>query len=66
MGRHTCSFEKEWIQDKIEYYDDAIVDLAIKLGSINSNPSNKLRTQVSQNYFNFMANVILGSEPKNN
>ena len=26
--------------------------------------SNKLRTKVSQNYFNFMSNVILGFEPK--
>ena len=57
----------EWLSGlalNIEYYDDAIVDLAIKLGSINSDPSNKLRTQVSQNYFNFMANIILGFEPK--
>jgi len=47
----------EWLSGlalDIEYYDDAIVDLAIKLGSINSDPSNKLRTQVSQNYFNFI------------
>ena len=54
---------EEWLSGlalNIEYYDDAIVDLAIKLGSINSDPSNKLRTKVSQNYFNFMANVILG------
>ena len=57
----------EWLSGlalNIEFYDDAIVDLAIKLGSINSDPSNKLRTKVSQNYFNFMANVILGFEPK--
>jgi len=58
---------EEWLSGlalNIEFYDDAIVDLAIKLGSINSDPSNKLRTKVSQNYFNFMANVILGFEPK--
>jgi hypothetical protein len=57
----------EWLSGlalNIEYYDDAIVDLAIKLGSINSDPSNKLRTQVSQNYWNFMANVILSFKPK--
>ena len=60
---------EEWLSGlalNIECYDDAIVDLAIKLGSINSDPSNKLRTQVSQNYFNFMADVILGFEPKEN
>ena len=57
----------EWLSGlalDIEYYDDAIVDLAIKLGSINSDPSNKLRTQVNQNYWNFMANVILSFKPK--
>ena len=57
----------EWLSGlalDIEYYDDAVVDLAIKLGSINSDPSNKLRTQVSQNYWNFMANVILSFKPK--
>ena len=57
----------EWLSGlalDIEYYDDAVVDLAIKLGSINSDPSNKLRTQVNQNYWNFMANVILSFKPK--
>jgi len=48
----------------IEYYDDAIVDLAIKMGSINPNPNDKLKSTVAANYFDFMANIILGFEPK--
>jgi hypothetical protein len=57
----------EWLSGlalDIEYYDDAIVDLAIKMGSINPNPNDKLKNTVTQNYFDFMANVILGFEPK--
>jgi len=48
----------------IEYYDDAIVELAVKMGSIDPNPSNKLKDKVAANYWDFMANVILGFEPK--
>ena len=57
----------EWLSGlalDIEYYDDAILDLAIKMGSINPNPNNKLKNTVTQNYFDFMANIILGFEPK--
>jgi hypothetical protein len=57
----------EWLSGlalDIEYYNDAIVDLAIKMGSINPNPNDKLKNTVTQNYFDFMANVILGFEPK--
>ena len=57
----------EWLSGlalNIEYYDDAIVDLAIKMGSINPNPNDKLKSTVAANYFDFMANIILGFEPK--
>ncbi len=57
----------EWLSGlalNIEFYDDAIVDLAIKLGSIDPNPSDQLRSKVEQNYWLFMANVILWFEPK--
>ena len=46
----------------LEYWDDAIIDLAIKLGSIDENPSEKLQQKVSANYWRFMANIILGFE----
>ncbi len=46
----------------IDYWNDDIVKLAVKMGSINPNPSNKLYYQVCDNYWNFMANIILGLE----
>ncbi len=57
----------EWLSGlalDIEYYNDAIVDLAIKMGSINPKPNDKLKNTVVANYWDFMANVILGFEPK--
>jgi len=57
----------EWLSGlalPIEYYYDDIVKLAIEMGSIDENPSDKLRNKVEQGYFDFMANIILGFEPK--
>tara|TARA_Y100000310_G_scaffold255299_1_gene262661 strand:- start:368 stop:745 length:378 start_codon:yes stop_codon:yes gene_type:complete len=57
----------EWLQGlalDIEYYYDDIVKLAVKMGSIDENPSEKLQARVKENYWNFMANVILSFEPK--
>ena len=57
----------EWLQGlalDIEYYYDDIVKLAVKMGSIEENPSEKLQARVKENYWNFMANVILSFEPK--
>jgi len=48
----------------IDYYYDDIVELAIKMGSIDENPNYKIRSKVEQGYFDFMANIILGFEPK--
>jgi len=59
----------EWLSGlalPIEYYYDDIVELAIKMGSIDKNPSDKLRSKVEQNYFDFMANIILEFQPKQN
>ena len=58
----------EWLSGlalNIEYYYTDIVKLAVKMGSIDENPSDKLKSKVEQNYWNFMANVILSFEPKN-
>ena len=55
----------EWLSGlaiDIEYYYDGIVDLAIKFGSINENPNDKLYNKVCENYWLFMANVICGME----
>ena len=57
----------EWLQGlalDIEYYYNDIVNLAVKMGSINPNPSDQLRSKVEQNYWSFMANIIMSFEPK--
>ena len=43
------------------YYGE-IIDLAIEFGSIDENPSDKLCERVFENYFSFMANIILNME----
>ena len=48
----------------IEYYYNDIVNLAVKMGSIDPNPSDQLRSKVEQNYWLFMANIIMSFEPK--
>ena len=48
----------------IEFYNDAIVDLAVKMGSIEPNPNDKIKVKIAANYWDFMANVILWFEPK--
>ena len=57
----------DWLQGlalDIKYWNDDIVPLAIKMGSIDKNPSEKLQAKVIENYWSFMANVILWFEPK--
>lgn len=41
-------------------YNHEIIDLAIKMGSIDENPSDKLCDRVVDGYFQFMANIIYG------
>ena len=45
-------------------YNLSIVELAVKMGSVEENPSDKMQGKIIDNYWNFMANVILGFEPK--
>ena len=57
----------EWLSGlalSIEYMNDDIVKLAIEMGSIDENPSEKLQAKVIENYWSFMANVILSFKPK--
>jgi hypothetical protein len=57
----------EWLGGlalNIEYYNDDVVKLAVKMGSIEENPSEKLQATVINNYWSFMANIILGFERK--
>jgi len=56
----------EWLAGlplNIPYIHDDIINLAVKMGSIDKNPSNKLQDRVVENYFNFMANMILSIKP---
>jgi len=48
----------------LPFYYGEIIELAISMGSIEENPSEKLQDKVIENYWEFMANVILGFEPK--
>lgn len=55
----------EWLSGlalNLPYYYNDIVELAIKMGSINPNPSDSLRNKVEQGYWDFMANIILDIE----
>ena len=57
----------EWLSGlalDLPYYYDDIVKLAVDMGSIEANPSDKLRSKVENNYWDFMANIILGFESK--
>ena len=57
----------DWLQGlalDIEFYNDEIINLAIRLGSIDENPSEKLQDRVIENYWDFMANIILGFETR--
>lgn len=50
----------------IEYYNSDIIKLAIKMGSVDENPSEKLQEKICDNYWDFMANIILGFEKEYN
>jgi len=59
----------EWLSGlalNIPFYYEDIIKLAIEMGSLDANASDKLKEKVQENYFAFMANVILGFEPKQN
>ena len=54
---------EEWLQGlaiPFACYNGEIIELAIEMGSIDKNPSDKLCDRVTDNYFRFMANIIYG------
>ena len=56
----------DWLQGlalDIPYWNNELVPLAIEMGSIDNNPSDELQSKVINNYWEFMANIILGFEP---
>jgi len=55
----------EWLSGialPIATYNDEIIDLAVEMGSIDENPNDKLIDRVLENYYPFMANMILEME----
>ena len=50
----------------LPYWYDEIVELAVEMGSIDENPNEKLQNKVISNYWDFMANIILGFEKRIN
>jgi hypothetical protein len=57
----------EWLSGlalDIVYYDDDIINLAVEMGSIDPNPSEKLQGKVVDGYWDFMANIIILMERK--
>ena len=52
-----------WLQGlsltDLAIYSDEIIDLSIRMGSLDPNPSDKLRDKVIANYFRFMARRVL-------
>jgi hypothetical protein len=47
-------------------YNGEIIDLAIAMGSIDENPSDKTIDRVLENYWSFMAGIILDMEKEIN
>ena len=56
----------EWLSGlalDLPYYYQDIVELAVNMGSIDPEPSDKVIERVEQGYWDFMANIILGLNP---
>ena len=43
----------------IPFWNEDIIKLAVDMGSINPDPSEKIQERVTDNYWSFMANIIL-------
>lgn len=56
----------EWLSGlalDLPYYYQDIVELAVDMGSIEPNPTDKVIERVEQGYWDFMANIILSFNP---
>ncbi len=57
----------EWLSGMaigIACYNGEIIDLAIEMGSIDPDPSDEIISRVLENYWSFMANILLDMERK--
>ena len=65
VGMHEAMVD--WLQGlaiPIPFYNDEIVELAITMGSASEDMSDRQRERICDNYFRFMASIILEFEPK--
>lgn len=63
LGKHKAI--SEWLSGcalPIPTYNGEIIDLAVEMGSIEENPSDKVIDGVLRNYYNFMTLMILEME----
>ena len=59
MGKYKAM--SEWLSGlalDIPFYYEDIIKLAVDMGSIDENPSDKLKSKVQENYFDFLMNLI--------
>ena len=59
----------EWLSGlalDIEYYNYKIILLAQAMGSLDIGSTHKEEQKIINNYFNFMASIIVGFEPEQN
>ena len=65
VGMHEAMVD--WLQGlaiPIPFYNDEIIELAITMGSASEDMSDRQRGRICDNYFRFMASIILQFEPK--
>ena len=63
MGKQKAM--SDWLSGlaiNIPYTYNDIIELAVSMGSIDENPSEALQDRVCENYWLFMANIILSFE----
>jgi len=65
QGKHKAM--SEWLQGlaiNIPFYYEDIIKLAIDMGSLAENSDDSLQDRAIENYWSFMANIILSFELK--
>ena len=63
VGKHNAMIN--WLSGlalSLPCYNGEIIDLAIQMGSIDENPTDKIIDRVLDNYWSFMAGIILQME----
>ena len=48
----------------LPFYNEDVIDLAVKMGSIEEDPNQKTKDKITNNYFNFMSYMVLDMKLK--